>query len=205
MMSTDYICGCGFWNCTLCPTVGTNQEDAAYSDVTIYPTAKIIGREHLKIGSHVVVDDNVFLSVGPGSSIGSYTHIACGASVLGQGKFVLGDFASIAAGARLYSAGDDLRGGALINPTVPARYRNAYRVPVIVGKHAVVATGAVVMAGCTLEEGSILGALSYLKPGSVIPAYEVWVGCPARKIGMRDKEGVQRREKELLSEAAESQ
>ncbi len=198
----SFECPCGFENCTLCPTVGNTHEDA---DVTIYPTAKIIGREHLKIGNHVIIDDACFLSVGPGSSIGSYTHMAYGCSVMGQGKFVLGDFASVAAGARIYTAGDDLRGGALINPTVPTQYRNAYRAAVSVGKHAVVATNAVVMAGCVLEEGAILGACSYLKPGSVIPAYEVWVGCPARKIGMRDKEGVQRREKELLSEAAESQ
>lgn len=203
MKSTDYVCGCGFINCTLCPTVGTNQDDPE-TDVTIYPTSKIIGREHLKIGSHVIVDDGCFLSVGPGSSIGSYTHIAYGASVLGQGQFSLGDFGSVAAGARIYTAGDDLRGGALVNPTVPTKYRNAYRAAVSVGKHAVVATNSVVMAGCEIGEGAILGACSYLKPNSVVPAYEVWVGCPARKIGTRDKEGVQRREKELLSEAAKS-
>ncbi len=166
--------------------------------VLIYPTAKVIGNP--KFGDPVLIDDMCFLSLNEESYIGNFTHMAYGCSVLGQGKFVLEDFASVAAGARIYTAGDDLRGGALINPTVPSKYRNAYRAPVHIGKHAVVATNAVVMAGTEIGEGAIVGANSYVGPGSIIPEYEVWVGSPARKIGMRNKRGVQRREKELLNE-----
>lgn len=203
MKSTDFVCECGFVNCTLCPTVGTNQDEPE-TDVTIYPTAKIIGRENLKIGNHVIVDDGVFLSVGPGSAIGSYTHIAYSASVLGQGKFTLGDFASVAAGARIYTGSDDLCGPFLVNPAVPTKYRNAYRAPVSVGKHAVVGSNSVVMPGTVLGEGTVVGANTFIKEDSQLIPWGIYFGSPARLVKMRDKDGVLRREKEFLSEATKS-
>lgn len=211
-------CYCGGWpSCTVCGGAGVLPESSLRQLTTtekgllglpsrservrIFPSAKIIVDENsFTIGHDVIIDDNVWMILGVGSSIGSYTHIAVAASVQGNGRFVMGDFCSVAAGARLYTAGDDLKGGALVNPCVPTKYRNAYRAPLIMEKHSIVATNAVVMAGTIIGEGAVVGACSYVKPKSVLEAWAIYAGAPARKIGERNRDEVLRREKEFLAE-----
>lgn len=53
--------------------------------------------------------------------------------------------------------------------------------PVCIGAGATVGVNAVVLAGTTLGERSMLAGGSFAIPGSVIPAGESWRGNPARK------------------------
>ena len=54
---------------------------------------------------------------------------------------------------------------------------------ILIGKDALVGCNSVLLPGASLQEGAILGAQSLLK--EVIPAWEIWGGVPARKIGER--------------------
>jgi galactoside O-acetyltransferase len=58
--------------------------------------------------------------------------------------------------------------------------------PIVVGRHAVIGSGAIVLPGGVLEEGAIAGALSLVK--EKIPAWEVWGGVPARHVSERKKD-----------------
>ncbi len=197
-----YICECGWNNCTVCPTLGVGDWDVKErdpQDVTIYATAKIIGNP--TFGKHVLIDDMVFLLLGPGSSIGSWVHIAYGASVQGSGQLVVGDFVGISSGVRIFTASDDLTKGSLTNPTVPDKYRTVKRVPVIIGKHAVIGSNSVVMGGVEIGDGVVVGACSYVPPFAKLEAWTVYAGCPVRKVGIRPQKLVEAKELELRNEA----
>jgi galactoside O-acetyltransferase len=170
--------------------------------VKIYPLAKIVGSEHLTIGHDVMIDDSVFLLLGEGSTIGSWVHIACGATVQGSGKLTVGDFVGISSGVRIFTASDDLTKGSLTNPTVPNKYRTVKRAPVSIGKHAVIGSNSVVMAGAEIGDGVIVGACSFVPPFAKLDDYGIYVGCPVRKVGMRPRELVEANEARLRMEVA---
>ena len=46
------------------------------SDVTIHPLSKINRRESISVGSHVIIDDFVFIGAHIDVVIGNYVHIA---------------------------------------------------------------------------------------------------------------------------------
>lgn len=50
-------------------------------------------------------------------------------------------------------------------------------------KGSCVGAGSVVMPGVHIGEGAIVGALSFVRYGTRIPANETWVGIPANNIG----------------------
>lgn len=168
--------------------------------VKIYPLAKIVGGEHLEIGHDVLIDDGVFMLLGEGSTIGSWVHIACGATVQGSGKLVVGDFVGISSGVRIFTASDDLTKGSLTNPTVPTRYRSVKRAPVTIGKHAVIGSNSVVMAGAEIGDGVIVGACSFVPPFAKLEAWGIYVGCPVRKVGERPQAIVEAHESALRTE-----
>ena len=54
--------------------------------------------------------------------------------------------------------------------------------PVRIGARCTVGQSSVVFPGATMEEGSVLGALSLLPKGKTLPAGTVWGGNPAHEI-----------------------
>ena len=79
-------------------------------DVRIYEWVRVLDPERISVGSHVIVDDFVFLDAGESLSIGSHGHIACYAGIIGGGTVVLEDFVGLATGTRLVSGTDIMDG-----------------------------------------------------------------------------------------------
>jgi galactoside O-acetyltransferase len=164
-------------------------------DVRIYPLTRLTQPERITAGSHVLVDDFVFLQGGQGLRIGSYVHIAAFASVTGGGEAAIGDFCGIASGARILTGSDRFDGSGLIGPTVPPQLRSVERCKTVLGAHAFVGANAVVHPGVSIGEGAIVGS------GSVVLAdvapWTVNVGAPARPVGQRPSELILARAREL--------
>jgi galactoside O-acetyltransferase len=165
------------------------------ADVTIYELVRILDPERIAVGSHVVVDDFVFIDGGGGLEIGSHVHIASFVSVVGGGRAEIGDFAGLATGTRLVTGTDELGGGGLTGPTIPERWRSVTRDEMRIGKHAVVGANAVVLPGVSVGEGAIVGAGSVVT-GDLQP-WTIAVGAPARAVRERPRETVERFEREL--------
>lgn len=55
--------------------------------------------------------------------------------------------------------------------------------PVRIGARCTVGQSSIVFPGATMEEGSVLGALSLLPKGKTLPAGTTWGGNPLREIG----------------------
>ena len=155
-------------------------------DVTIYEWTRVLGPEHISLGAHVIIDDFAFLDGKGGMDIGSWIHIAGYTSIIGGGRFTMGDFSGIAAGSRIVTGTDLADGSGLIGPTVPNEVRAVHRGAVTLGDHVFVGTNAVIQTDVTVGEGAVVGA------GAVVTRdLEPWtinVGVPARPVKDRPRE-----------------
>lgn len=156
-------------------------------NVQISDRASFCGAGRIKIGSNVRIDDFCVLSAGEGGiEIGSYVHIAVGATLIGAGKITLSDFSNISSRVSIYSSNDDYSGASLTNPTVPDKYKNVVHAPVILGRHAIVGSGAVVLPGIKIGEGAAVGALSLVTKDC--EEFVVYAGNPAKRIKERKRD-----------------
>ena len=176
--------------------------DAAFlsigKDVTLYPMARILGREHISLGDAVIVDDFVFIYATERTSIGSFVHLAAFTCITGGGALTIEDFVGVSGGTHIYTGSDDFLGGSLTGPTIPARYRTVTRSFVHIKKHAVIGANSVILPGVTIGEGAAIGA------GAVVTRdVEPWtisVGSPARPIKVRPKDTILRSAERLMTE-----
>ena len=168
--------------------------------VTIYEIVRILDPERISIGSHVIVDDFVFLDGSGGLSIGSHVHIATHASIIGGGPVAVGDFSGLSAGSRLVSGSDAMDGSALIGPTVPDELRSVDRSGIELGKHVNVGANTVVLPGVTIGDGVIIGAQSLVR--SDLPPWTMCWGIPAKPMRERPRATILSHAEELLGSGA---
>lgn len=72
------------------------------------------------------------------------------------------------------------------NPTIPDEFRKIEKGPIILKKHLLVGSGAIILPGSLLDVGSVLGSLSLIK--GQIPPWKIFAGIPAKFIKERKKE-----------------
>lgn len=148
-----------------------------------------VKRPHLvEIGDNVAIDFGFYITTQ--ALIGSYVHIGPHVTCIGgeSAKLFVGDFTTIAAGARLICAGDEHLGMGLVGPMIPKEYRDiCIGGEVILEDFVSVGTNAVIFPGLTVGEGSVIGASSVLMQSS--KPWTIYVGNPARplKPRMRNK------------------
>ncbi len=152
-------------------------------EVFISRKASIYGAEQIRIGSHVRIDDFTVLS--GKISIGDYVHIAVFTSMFGGNAGIdVGDFANFSSRVAVYALSDDYSGDFMTNPMIAEEYKNTIERKVTIGKHVIVATGATVLPGVSLGEGSAVGAMSLVKEN--VEPWTVAAGIPARPIKPRN-------------------
>jgi len=163
----------------------------------IYPWAKIIHEgSNFSVGEHSQIDDFAFVNAGKSCRIGRFVHIASFVSIIGGGEFTIDDFAGLSAGCRVITGTDDYQGPFLTNPTVPHEFTN-YRIShVIIEKHAIVGTNAVIFPGVTIGEGAAVGACALVRKS--LPPWGIYAGEPLRKIGERDRAAILEKRRLLL-------
>lgn len=155
--------------------------------VLIDESARFYGAGRISIGSNVRIDAFVVLSAGVGGIVvGDHNHLAVGVVMVGAARIQLGSFVGLSARTTVYSSNDDYLGFALTGPTVPDRFREVETAPVVVGDHAIVGTGAVILPGVTIGEGAAVGALSLVKRD--VAPFTIVAGTPARVIGTRRRD-----------------
>lgn len=157
------------------------------TDVRISKKASIYNPGRISIGSHVRIDDFCVLSAGEGGiEIGDYVHFAVYCLLIGAGTIKFDDFSGLSSRVSIYSSNDDYSGEHLTNPTVPSQYLGVTHANVLVGKHVIIGSGAVVLPGISLEEGAVVGSLSLVTKDCA--PFCVYLGTPARRIGERKRD-----------------
>lgn len=168
-------------------------------DVTIREYVIFVRAHNIAIANHVLIDAFTIIAGGreKTTKIGNYVHIACFCSLDGRGGVIMRDFSGLSAGCRLFTSDDDYVNGALINPTVPAEYRNVRIAPIILEKFATVGANTVVLPGVVIGEGAVVGACSLVNCN--LEPWTVNVGVPAKPIKERDKNEVLKRAEKVVA------
>ena len=164
-------------------------------NVRIYSGAKIIGAEFITLGDNVIIDDFVMIYATAPTIIGSHVHIASFCSLTGGGELRMGDFSGLSSGVRVVTGSDDFLGGGLTNPTVPAAFRRVLRSRVDIGRHAIIGANSVLLPGCSIGEGTAVGAGSVVNRD--LTPWGICVGSPARRIRERPSEQILAQESAL--------
>ncbi|MDS0801701.1 acyltransferase [Burkholderia cenocepacia] len=173
----------GYWTEEDLPKFGFADVGA---NVRVAKNCTIIGLENISLGSNVRIDGPTVIAASAGYvRIGSYVHIGGMTFIAGAGGVEIEDFAGLSQGVRIYSASDDYSGNALTNPTVPSKFLNVTKAPVTLGRHVIIGSGAVILPGCSIGEGSSVGALSLVTKS--LESWGVFFGAPAKRIKRRSK------------------
>jgi galactoside O-acetyltransferase len=154
--------------------------------LTIYESAKLIGRENIHFGENVIIDDFVLIYARKPISIGSYVHIGAFSSISGGEEVVMEDFSGLSMGCRIFTGSEDFCRGGFGNPTIPEEFRNVSRAPVRLGRFAVIGANSVILPGVTVGEGATVGACSVVSRD--LDPWGIYIGN--RCVGQRNREGV---------------
>src|SRR5579863_10614327 len=156
-------------------------------DVRISTKASLHNAKNIRIGNHVRIDDFCVLSAGDGGiELGNFIHVGVFSSLIGAGRITLRDFCNLSSRTTIYSSNDDYSGVRMTNPTIPPEFTGVTHAPVVIGRHAIIGAGSVLLPGVILEEGVAVGALSLIKQNC--QAFGIYAGSPARRIGNRKRD-----------------
>jgi acetyltransferase-like isoleucine patch superfamily enzyme len=168
------------------------------ADVQIFDKAIIVNSEQIELGDVVKIDDFSFVCGGSITKIGSFVHIGPFSAVVGGGELIMEDFSGLSSGVRVHTGTDDFSGNSLVNPTVPAKYRQPIRSFVKICKHATVGSGSTVLPGVTIGEGAVVGANSLVTKDC--DPWTVYIGSPARPLKSRPSETILKLEAQLRAD-----
>ncbi|HZZ86674.1 MAG TPA: acyltransferase [Anaeromyxobacteraceae bacterium] len=167
----------------------------------VHPWAKIIhDGTNFSLGAHSQIDDFVLVNAGKRCTLGRFVHIASFVSVIGGGELLIDDFSGLSAGCRVITGTDDYTGPFMTNPTVPAELTHHEASSVIIEKHVIVGTNAVIFPGVTIGEGAAVGACGVVHRS--LPPWGIYAGEPLRKIGERDAAAIRQKARLLLERLA---
>jgi acetyltransferase-like isoleucine patch superfamily enzyme len=155
------------------------------SNVCIYDFAKVINPQNISLGDGCQLDDFTFINGGKGLSVGKHVHFTYFSSLTGTGTANIGDYAGIAAGARIYTATNVHENAWSMSAVAPGDLQKIQEGHVEIGSCSFIGTNSVVLPAVTIGEGAVIGALSL-----VLKDVEPWsinVGIPCKKIGIRKK------------------
>lgn len=156
----------------------------------IYDPCVILKPESLHMAATARVDSFCKLEGGEGIWLGEHVHIASYAHLnIGGGKLVVEDYAAIASGGKVVTGSNSIE-ALSCSAVAPADMQRIVRGKVVIGKYAVLFVNATVLPGVTIGEGAVVGAGALIRHN--VPAWEIWAGNPAKKIGTRQVNGTGR-------------
>ena len=144
----------------------------------------------LSLGERCVLEPDIYFKYdgywkpGPSIRIGNRVFIGRGVEFNIQGEIEIGDDCLIASGCIFVDHDHGTGGSGLINRQPPLIR------PISIAGNVWIGANVVVLKGVTIGEGSVVAAGTVVT--KEIPAGEIWGGVPARKLGSRMLEAVER-------------
>lgn len=155
-------------------------------NILLSDKASIYNPQNISLGSNIRIDDFCIISAGEhGIEIGNYVHIACYVSLIGNELIQINDFVGISSKVAVYSSSDDYSGSFLTGPTIPNQFKKIDSRPVILESHSIIGSGAVILPGAIIGEGTAVGALSLITKN--LDSWSIYIGVPAKFIKSRKK------------------
>lgn len=151
------------------------------SNVMISRKASFYGASNMTIGDNVRIDDFCILS--GNLKIGSNVHISAYVALYGALGIELEDYTGISAQSIIYSAMDDFSGDYLVGPIHPEHTTHVTGGKVTVKRFVQIGCTCVVFPGVTINEGSVIGAMSLVNKD--VPGWGIYVGTPVKFLKSR--------------------
>lgn len=165
-------------------------------NVLLSKKAVIYNYDKISLGDHVRIDDFCILS--GNITIGNYVHIAVCSRLSGStGGLTIKDFAGVSYNSTIIASSDDYSGEFMTNPMVPLKYKKLLPNPVVLEKHALIASHCFVAPGVTVGEGGTVGAMSLVLKD--VAPWSIYAGIPAKFLKPR-KKNILELEKRFLAE-----
>ena len=157
-------------------------------NVKIAKNCTIIGIENIEIGSNVRIDGYcTIVATGSGwLKLGSHIHIGSYCLLSAGDGIEMRDFSGLSQGVHIYSKTDDYSGRHLTNPTVPDKYTGVTGGTVVLEKHVIIGSGAVILPNVCIGEGTSVGALSLVTKN--LKEWGIFFGSPAKRLKNRSKQ-----------------
>ncbi|PPR48336.1 MAG: dTDP-4-amino-4,6-dideoxy-D-glucose acyltransferase [Alphaproteobacteria bacterium MarineAlpha5_Bin8] len=155
------------------------------NNVLIDQYVNITQPENIFIENNVRIDSFTNLISSGKLQISNNVHISSFCHIVSYGGIFMDDFSGLSQGVKVYSITDDYIGNEPTNPTIPVKFKTIYHKKIIIGKYVIVGSNSIIMPGATLQEGSSVGALSFVN--KKLDPWYVYEGKPIRKICKRKK------------------
>lgn len=148
--------------------------------VRIFEHCTILRPEQISIGDYARVDALTRIEGGLGVSIGERVHVGSGSRLnVGGGELVFGAHSGCSVNVVIATGQPDFEYLAVTPQDGNVPIRTVTRI----GEYVVIFAGAIILPGVTIHDGAIIGAGAVVTRD--VPSFEIWAGCPARKIGNR--------------------
>ena len=169
-------------------------------NATVYPLAKIVCPENLSIGDETIIADFCFIyAVGKGIELGSFCHITEHGIIQAGGLVKMGDFSAFGPRVTLLAATDNYHGEGFIGMKIFGdKYRKVTNEDVIIGRHAHIGMGSIIMPGVTIGDGCTIGAGSLVTKS--MPEWTICYGSPCKPIRPKPREKQLELERQFLKE-----
>ena len=157
------------------------------NDVLISDKASVYNPESISIGDNSRIDD--FCGISGNLSIGRTVHITPQCLLAGgdiNPGLVINDFATLAYGVKVFTQSDDYHGYSMTNSTVPKVFKNELKASVVIGRHAIIGAGCIVLPGVYISDGTSIGANSLVNKST--KPWSIYFGSPARYSAPRSKD-----------------
>ncbi len=147
---------------------------------TLYEPIIILKPENVWCDPTARLDSYVKIEGGDGVIIGAHVHIASYCHVgIGGGVAILEDESCMASGSKLITGSNVMGRGRSCSAVAPGIL--IYKYATVLGYRAVMYAGSIVLPGIRVGENAVVMAGAIVTKD--IPAFEVWGGVPARKLG----------------------
>jgi acetyltransferase-like isoleucine patch superfamily enzyme len=164
-------------------------------DVFISRKANIYGANKMSLGNNIRIDDNVILA--GKIEFGSHIHIGAMSYIsAGDDGIFFEDITGVSPFVYITTTSDDYSGKSMFSPVIPERYKKENHGQIIIRKYSIIGAHSMIMPGVELREGTSVGAMSFVRKSS--KAWSIYFGCPAKQIGVREKDIVKLSEEFLL-------
>ncbi len=181
------------------PSNAVNRINYAFHGVKVGKGHETVGRVFIKKarGAKILLGENVRIrSKGTANPIGAgertYFQVLEGATlIIGDGtglsncaitaakKVVIGKNVRIGSGVKIYDT--DFHSIDPIDRTAIPERGVVSKAPITIEDYAFIGAGSYILKGVTIGEAAVIGAASVVTKN--VPAYEIWAGNPAKKIG----------------------
>ena len=148
----------------------------------IYPTAKISERSTIDLGEDSFIGDFTLITV-PKLIVGEGSQINSGVKVVGREPCIIGRHVVVGYNVVLITSSDTL--AAKMDDASPETERKIVSGPIHLGDYSYIGSGSVVMPNVVVGKYAVVGALSYVPEGTVIPDCMVGWGQPFKPIKRR--------------------